>query len=60
MNPFSVQGKANYFVRTGDSEAETEGNKIQLARTDDVNVYIEYCKKSKPNIRLQQWDPNQI
>ena len=54
MNPFSVQGKANYFVRTGDSEAETEGNKIQLARTDDVNVYIEYCKKSKPNIRLQQ------
>ena len=38
------------FVRRGNSEAEQGGNNTRLARTDDVNVYIEYCKKSKPSI----------
>ena len=38
------------FVRRGNSEAEKGGNNTRLARTDDVNVYIEYCKKLKPSI----------
>ena len=38
------------FVRRGNSEAEKRGNNTRLARTDDVNVYIEYCKKSKRGI----------
>ena len=38
------------FVRRGNSEAEKRGNNTRLARTDDVNVYIEYCKKSKRSI----------
>ena len=41
------------FVRRGNSEAEKGGKNTRLARTDDVNVYIEYCKKSKPR-NLQQ------
>ncbi|XP_068738452.1 uncharacterized protein [Montipora capricornis] len=38
------------FVRRGNAEAERGGNKTRLARTDDVNIYVEYCKKSKPSI----------
>ena len=38
------------FVRRGNSEAEKGGNNTRLARTDDVNVYIEYCKKSQRSI----------
>ena len=38
------------FVRRGNSEAEKGGNNTRLACTDDVNVYIEYCKKLKPSI----------
>ena len=47
------------FVRRGNSEAEKRGNNTRLARTDDVNVYIEYCKKIKAQ-HLQQRDPKQI
>ena len=36
--------------RRGNSEAEKGGNNTRLTRSDDVNVYIEYCKKSKPSI----------
>ena len=34
----------------GNSEAKKGGNNTRLVRTDDVNVYIEYCKKLKPSI----------
>ena len=35
------------FVRRGNVEAEKGGNKTHLACTDDVNIYVEYCKKTK-------------
>ena len=38
------------FVRIGNSEAKKGGNNTWLARTDDVNVYIEHCKKLKPSV----------
>ena len=38
------------FVHRGNSEAEKGANNTWLAGMDDVNVYIEYCKKLKPNI----------
>ena len=41
------------FVRRGNSEAKKGRNDTRLARIDDVNVYIEYCKKIKAQHLIQ-------
>jgi len=38
------------FVRKGHVAAGEGGNRTSLARTDDVNYYVEYCKKVQPSI----------
>ena len=48
--PLQKQTIANIgdnFVRRGNSEAEKGRNNTRLARTDDLNVFFEHCKKIK-------------
>lgn len=46
----TVSSIVDNFVRKGHVEAGKGGNKTRLARTDDVNYYVEYCKKVQPSI----------
>ena len=41
----TVSNIVDNFVCKGHVEANKGGNKTRLARADDVNYYVEYCKK---------------
>ena len=58
-NPFTEQGKTlscevrdiiNRFVRTGSVQPEIGGNRLRTARADDVVLYMEFCKRQRPNM----------
>ena len=38
------------FVRTGSVQPGVGGNKIRTARTDDVVLYTEFCKRQRPSV----------
>ena len=46
----TVSNIIDNFVRKGQVTAGEGGNRTRLARTDDVNYYVEYCKKVQPSI----------
>ena len=46
----TVSNIVDNFVRKGHFEAGKGGNKTRSTRTDDVNYYVEYCKKVQPSI----------
>ena len=38
------------LVRTGSVQPGVGGNKIRTARTDDVVLYTEFCKRQRPSV----------
>ena len=50
LNRQTISNIIDSFLRDGKCEAGKGGNKTRQARTDDVNVYIEYCKKTRPSM----------
>jgi transposase len=45
----TVSNIINNFIRNGHCNAGKGGNYDRLARTNNLNIYIEYCKKQRPS-----------
>ena len=46
----TVSNIVDRFVRTGSVQPGAGGNKIRTARTDDVVLYTEFCKRQRPSV----------
>ena len=46
----TVSNIVDRFVRTGSVQPGVGGNKIRTARTDDVVLYTEFCKRQRPSV----------
>ena len=45
-----VSNIVDWFVHTGCVQPGVGGNKIRTARTDDVVLYTEFCKRQRPSV----------
>ena len=46
----TVSNIVDRFVHTGSVQPGVGGNKIRTARTDDVVLYTEFCKRQRPSV----------
>ena len=46
----TVSNIVDRFLRTGSVQPGVGGNKIRTARTDDVVLYTEFCKRQRPSV----------
>ena len=46
----TVSDIVDRFIRTGSVQPGVCGNKIRTARTDDVVLYTEFCKRQRPSV----------
>ena len=46
----TVSNTVDRFVRTGSVQPGVGENKIRTARTDDVVLYTEFCKRQRPSV----------
>ena len=47
----TVSNIVDRFVRTESVQPGVGGNRLRTARTDDVVLYTEFCKRQRPSIR---------
>ena len=46
----TISNIIDQFVHTGIVQPGVGGNKIRTARTDDVVLYTEFCKRQRPSV----------
>ena len=46
----TVANVVDRFVRTGSVQPGVGGNRLRTARTDDVVLYTEFCKRQRPSM----------